>query len=256
MIIDTHAHLLKKYYDDLESEIEKVAAAEIIIFNSGVDPETNKEVIELAKKYDNIFATVGFHPTELANIEEKDLNELEKDIQNKKVVAIGEIGLDYYHDQTNKEKQIEIFKKQILLAKKYHKPIIVHTRNSLDDVYNILKESKLEQTGGIIHCYSGNTKMAKNFIKLGFLIGIGGVVTFKNATELKKVVEDIDIKSIVVETDAPYLAPTPYRGKKNTSRYLPEILKELEKIKKMPYNNIVDILEKNVHEKFFKNMLK
>lgn len=250
MVIDTHAHIFEKYYENLEEEINNIIDKGIIVFNSGVDIESNIEVIKMAKRYDNFFATIGIHPTELKLLSKNYIKQLEKLLKSKKVVAIGEIGLDYYHDDSNKRKQKEVFINQIRLAKKYNLPIIIHSRDTLDDVFKILTEEKVEKIGGIIHCYSGDIIMAKKFIKMNFLIGIGGIATFKNAKMLKEVIEELEISNFALETDAPYLAPEPYRGKKNSPVHLSFIIKEIEKIKKVSYNDIEAIIEKSVRAKF------
>ena len=229
MFIDTHCHLFKEYYDNIDEIINKCKINNIEkIIVSGVDMKSNKEVLELISKYDIVYGSIGFHPTELDNFRYDDLIWLEEHINDNKIVAVGEIGLDYHYDNTNKEKQYDILKRQLDIAQKYNKPIIFHSRDAIGDTYNILKEYKLR---GSIHCYSGSVPMAREFTKLGYMIGVGGVVTYKNSKILKEVVKDTDLSYILLETDAPYLCPEPYRGKKNDSSYIYEIAMVIAKLK-------------------------
>lgn len=229
MFIDTHCHLFNEYYNDVEEIINKCKQNNINkIIVSGVDMKSNMEVLELVNKYDIIYGSIGFHPTELGDFSYDDLIWLEEHINDNKIVAIGEIGLDYHYDNTDKNKQYAILKRQLDIAQKYNKPIIFHSRDAIGDTYNILKEYKLK---GSIHCYSGSVEMAREFIKLGYMIGVGGVVTYKNSRVLKEVVKDTDLSYILLETDAPYLCPEPYRGQKNDSSYIPEIAKLIADLK-------------------------
>ena len=199
MLIDTHCHLSNEDYENLNQVINNMDG---IMIASGCDNKTNKEVLELIKKYPNVYGTLGIHPSEIDSITNDSLKIIEDNINNPKIVAIGEIGLDYYWVKDNKEKQKEIFIKQLELAKKYKKAVVIHTRESIGDAYNILKKYKLK---GTIHCFSSSLEMAKEFIKLGYKIGIGGVLTFKNSIKLQEIVKELDIKDILIETDSPYL---------------------------------------------------
>lgn len=229
MFIDTHCHLFNEYYDDIDEIINKCKENNIKrVIVSGVDMKSNREVLDLVSKYDIVYGSIGFHPTELNDFSYEDLDWLEEHINDNKIVAVGEIGLDYHYDDTDKEKQYDILKRQLNIAQKYNKPIIFHSRDAIGDTYNILKEYKLM---GSIHCYSGSVEMAREFTKLGYMIGVGGVVTYKNSRILKEVVKDIDLSYILLETDAPYLSPEPYRGKKNDSSYIPEIAKVIAALK-------------------------
>ena len=219
MFIDTHCHIFSEYYDDIDKVISECRDNDIdkIIIN-GCNIKSNIEVMELANKYDIVYAAIGFHPTELDDFKEEYFRFLEENINNSKVVAIGEIGLDYHYDNTDKEKQIMVFRRQLDIANKYNKPIIVHSRDSIQDTYNILKQYKVK---GSIHCFSGSVEMAREFIKLGYKLGIGGIITYKNAKTIKEVVRDIDLSYILLETDSPYLTPSPYRGESNSPKYIP-----------------------------------
>lgn len=236
MFIDTHCHIFSEYYDDIDKVISECRDNDIdkIIIN-GCNIKSNIEVMELANKYDIVYAAIGFHPTELDDFKEEYFRFLEENINNSKVVAIGEIGLDYHYDNTDKEKQIMVFRRQLDIADKYNKPIIVHSRDSIQDTYNILKQYKVK---GSIHCFSGSVEMAREFIKLGYKLGIGGIITYKNAKTIKEVVRDIDLSYILLETDSPYITPSPYRGESNSPKYIPLIAEAIADIKDV---SIVDI---------------
>lgn len=236
MYIDTHCHLYEEYYNNIDDVIKESMAEGVRKFIvNGCDMKSNKEALELAHKYDNVYAAIGFHPTELDEFNDEYFSWLEDNINDKKVVAIGEIGLDYHYDNTDKEKEIYVFKKQLDIAKKYNKPIIVHTRDAIQDTFDILKEYELR---GSIHSYSGSVEMAREFTKLGYMLGIGGVVTFKNAKNIKEVVKEIDLSYILLETDSPYLTPEPYRGTPNSPKYIPYIAKVISDIKGININDV------------------
>ena len=243
MYVDTHCHITGNDYSDIPFLIEKIRYSGVskIIVN-GTDMESNKEVLELVRKYDIVYGAIGFHPTELDKFSEDDLLWLEDHIDDEKIVALGEIGLDYHYDNTDREKEIDIFKKQLEIAKKHNKPVIVHTRDAIQDTYDILSEYKLK---GSIHCFSGSLEMAMEFVKLGYLIGVGGVVTFKNAKNIINVIENIDLEYILLETDAPYLTPEPYRKYKNDSSYIPVIAKKIADIKQVSEEEVASITMKN-----------
>ena len=237
MYIDTHCHILKEYYeniDDIIDECTKNNVGRIIV--SGCDMKTNKEVLELISKYDIVYGTIGFHPTELDEYDDNDLKFLEEHIFDRKIVGIGEIGLDYHYDDTDKEKQKSVFRKQLDIAKKYNKPIVIHTRNSIQDTYDILKEYDLK---GSIHCFSGSLEMAKEYIKLGYKIGVGGIVTYKNAKNIKEVVKNIDMTYILLETDSPYLSPEPYRGKVNEPNNIPLVAEVISNLKGLDLQEVM-----------------
>ena len=248
MFIDTHCHLFSEYYDDIDEIISKCRENNIKrIIVSGVDMKSNKEVLELINKYDIVYGSIGFHPTELNNFSYDDLEWLEDHINDNKIVAIGEIGLDYHYDDTDKELQIEVLKRQLELAKKYNKPIIFHSRDSIRDTYNILKEYKLR---GSIHCYSGSVEMAREFTKLGYMIGVGGVVTYKNSKALKEVVKGTDLSYVLLETDAPYLSPEPYRGTRNDSSNIGEIAKVVAELKNITTFDVSRVTTGNAEKLF------
>lgn len=247
-MVDTHCHLYYEYYDNLDEIIDKIKKVGIrAVIVNGTDMRTNKEVLELVNKYDIVYGAIGFHPTELNEFNDSDFKWLEEHINDNKIVAIGEIGLDYHYDNTDKEKQQYVFKRQLEIAKKYNKPVIVHSRDSIQETYNILKESNCV---GSIHCYSGSLEMAREFIKIGFCLGIGGIVTFKNAKNIIEVIKNIDLKYILMETDSPYLTPEPFRGQKNDSSYLDLILNKISELKGIDKNVVNTTINNTVKNLF------
>ena len=249
MIIDTHMHLYDKKFDSIREEVikESLDAGITKMIVCGCDYETSLKCIELATKYDFIYASIGVHPSDAHKENDKSLSWIYELAKNSKVVAIGEIGLDYYWDKTYIDIQKEIFIKQINIAKELNLPIIVHSRDSINDSYNILKDNL---TRGVLHCYSGSVEMAREFVKLGYYLGVGGVVTFNNSKEIKKVVEDIDLNMLLTETDAPYLAPVPFRGQINKSAYIPYIINKISEIKKLNTIDVENILYNNALKLF------
>lgn len=241
-MIDTHCHLFKEYYEDLDELINTMKKENIYAICNGCENRTNEEAIMLSKKYDNIYAACGFHPEDI------DLGYCKDEIINNidKIVAIGEIGLDYHYIINNKEEQKKLFEMQLSIAEEYNKPVIVHIRDAMEDAYNILSKYKVK---GVIHAFSGSYEMALKFIKLGFKLGIGGIITFKNC-KLKEVIKKIDISNIVIETDSPYLTPEPNRGKRNNPLNLKYIVKFLSELYDIPYEDVIKITIKNSKEVF------
>lgn len=235
MLIDTHCHLSNNDYENLDEVIKSMDG---IMIASGCDDKTNREVLELVSKYDNVYGTLGIHPEEIDNINESSFNFIEENLSNTKIVAIGEIGLDYYWVNDNKEKQIEIFERQLKIAEKYNKPIVVHSRDSIQDTYDILKKYKLK---GTIHCFSSSLEMAREFIKLGYKIGVGGTVTFKNSKKLQEIVKELDLKDILLETDSPYLSPQPFRGKKNKPSNVYYVAQKISELKDIDIKEVLSI---------------
>lgn len=248
-IFDTHAH-----YDDAAFEEDR----EQLLFdmhrdgvermvNIGCSMNSSRGIIEMVKKYDFLYGTVGIHPDDVYDLAEQDLVELEELACNDKIVAIGEIGLDYHYDEIDKEKQKQWFIKQLALAKQKNLPVVIHSRDAAKDTLDIIKCEHAQTTGGVIHCFSYGVEMAREYLNMGYFIGVGGVVTFKNGKKLKEVVEYTPIERIVLETDAPYLAPVPYRGKRNCSLYLQYVANEIAGIKNIPVEE--------VYEKTYENAL-
>lgn len=246
MLIDTHVHLnnrdLYEKIDLVISEAKNVGVEKFFIV--GYDLETSKLAIKIAKEYDNCFAIIGFHPTEIKNYTDIEYNWLDENASDSSVVAIGEIGYDFHWDVTTKEEQQVAFIRQIEIAKKHNLPISIHSRDAIELTYQTLKENKASDVGGVMHSYSGSKEMAEKFIKLNFYLGISGPVTFKNGRVMKEVVESIDLKYLISETDSPYLTPHPYRGKENGPKYIPLIVEEISNIK----NISKDIVEKQIEE--------
>ena len=242
MYIDTHCHLSLEDYDDIDLVIKENRENNISkMIISGCTRDTIKESLELIDKYSDVYATIGYHPSEADITTTADLDLLEEQIQNKKVVGIGEIGLDYHYGNENKDKQISLFRKQMEMASKYKLPVVIHSRDATEDTINILKEYDVV---GDMHCFSGSLETARIYIKMGYKLGIGGVVTFKNSN-LYKVIEGVGIENIILETDAPYLTPEPYRGKKNSSKYIPYIAEKIANILNISVDDVARITTEN-----------
>ena len=248
MFIDTHCHITRNDYSDIPFLINKIKECGInkIIVN-GCDMASNLEVLELTKKYDIVYGALGFHPTELDSFNENDLVWLEEHINDDKIVALGEIGLDYHYDNTNKEKEKIVFKKQLEIARKHNKPVIIHSRDAMQDTYDLLKDYNLK---GSLHCYSGSLEMAREYIKMGYSIGVGGVVTYKNAKNIVDVIKNIGLEYILLETDSPYLTPEPYRKNKNDSSYIPLIASKIAEIKNVEVSEVAKTTTSNAERLF------
>ena len=249
MIIDTHVHYNDEAFDKDRDEIIKGlynAGVEKAV-NIGTNFKTSMECIELAKKYDNIYAAVGVHPSYVDQTTEQVFDEIEKMCIFPKTVAVGEIGLDYHWDDSHRELQKEVFKRQLELAKKTDLPVVIHSRDSAKDTFDILKENRVDEIGGVMHCYSYGVELAKEYLKLGMFFGIGGVATFKNAKKLKEVIEFLPLESIVLETDCPYLAPEPFRGKRNSSIYIKYVADAVADIKGVSTEYIIKKTSENAN---------
>lgn len=240
MIIDSHVHLNDtELFPRVEEIIENAKKEGVKAFMCiGYDKETSELAIEIASMYEEVFAVIGIHPSAAKHCKESDLVWLEANLTHPKVKGIGEMGLDYYWDRSYEEKQKDVFIKQIKLANKYKLPIVVHMRDATNDTFEILKAYKDKDLSGVMHCYSGSYEYVKNFTDLNLYISLAGPVTFKNARVPKEVAEKIDLNYLLVETDAPYLAPVPNRGKTNESKYLKYIVKEIANIKGVSYEEV------------------
>ena len=247
MFIDTHCHLSTEDYGNIDQVIfdNRLAGVSPIII-SGCTKESIKESLEYGKMYPDVFVTIGYHPSEVEDVTEEDLKYLEHLLQLDKVVGIGEIGLDYHYGKENRLKQISLFEKQLLLAEKYRLPVVIHSRDATMDTIQILKQHSVF---GIIHCFSGSLETAKEYIKMGFLLGIGGVVTFKNS-KLCDVVSKVSLKKIVLETDSPYLTPVPYRGTKNSSKYIPFIAEKIASCHDVSIDFVAEVTTRNAKHVF------
>lgn len=253
MLFDTHAHLNVKQFEKDEAEVIQRAKEHGVskIAVVGFDEETIEKAFELSEKYEEIYPIIGWHPTEAGSysdeVEEKLIELLQKD----KVIAMGEMGLDYHWMEDPKEVQIEAFKRQIRVAKSLDLPIVVHNRDSTEDVYQVLKEEKIGPAGGIMHSFNLTPEWQEKFLDLGMHISFSGVLTFKNAPEVKESAKVTPLDKILIETDSPYLSPTPYRGKRNEPSYVRFVAEELAELRGSSVAEIADLTTKNA-EKLFK----
>lgn len=249
LIFDTHAHYDDKSFDEDRTEVLKMLPQNNVfaVVNAGADIESSVKSIEISKEYDYVYASVGVHPENIPDEKCDYMKILEDLLKNEKVVAIGEIGLDYHYTKDNKAKQMELFENQINLAVNYNLPIMVHDREAHGDTMDLLKKHNPK---GIVHCFSGSVEMAKEVIKLGMYIGIGGLITFKNAKTAVSVVENIPLSSIVLETDAPYMTPVPFRGTRCNSSYIKYTAEKIAEIKKMDVNEVLEITKENALKVF------
>jgi TatD DNase family protein len=250
MYIDTHVHLNSdELYENLDFYIEKAHKQNVThMIVIGFNEKTNKRAIEIAEKYPNIYATVGYHPTEAASVTKDDFDILNTYVKHDKVIGIGECGLDFYWDKDHEEEQLNVFKTQIELSKTYDLPLIIHMRDATEKTFKLLEE--YAPIKGIMHCYSGSAEMAERFLNLGLHISLGGPVTFKNAKTPKDVARIVPLDKLLIETDAPYLTPHPYRGKQNDSSYIPLIAKEIARIKSLPLEKVAEETTNNAIKLF------
>ncbi len=248
-IFDTHAHYYDEKFDgirdDLLSNMPKNSVGGII--NCGVDIESSEQCIKMAEKYEFCFAAAGYHPESINNDTVIDIFSLDKLLRHPKTVALGEIGLDYYWDTQYKENQCKLFEQQLILANDYSLPVIIHDREAHKDTLDLVKIYKPK---GVFHCFSGSTEMMREIIGLGLYIGIGGVITFKNAKKICEIIKETPINKILLETDAPYMAPEPHRGKVNNSVYISFIAQKISEIKNIDYNKILEITTNNAKSLF------
>ena len=247
MIIESHTHMDDCAFDeDRESLIEEIKNSGIeYMMNISASLTSIKTSMELAKKYDFIYTSVGVHPSETQDLDNRNFKWLKEQAKFEKVKAIGEIGLDYYWQEPEKEVQQYWFRKQLRLAHEVKLPVIIHSREAAADTYQIMKEEKADQLTGVIHCYSYTKETARDYLKWNYYFGIGGVITFQNAKKLKEAVEYIPIENIVLETDSPYLAPVPFRGKRNSSLNLPIIAQAIADLKKIDVEKVIEITREN-----------
>ena len=247
MLTDTHCHILSEDYEDIKKVVDDANNNGVNRFiNNATDIDSCKEVLELSKNNSNMYAALGIHPEFANTYQEKDLRFIIDNLNNKKVIAIGEIGLDYYYTKDNKDKQIKLFEKQLKIAEEYNLPVIIHNREATLDIINSLKKYKVK---GVIHCFNGSLETANIYIKMGFLLGINGVITFKNC-KLKEVIKNIPIENIVLETDCPYLTPEPNRGKKNEPKYIKDIANFVANIYEIPVSQVEKITNENIRRIF------
>ena len=246
-IFDTHAHYDDEAFDeDREELLEKLQEAGVKqIVNIGCSMENSRENVGFVKQFDFMYGTVGVHPNDVGALRDKDIDELAGVSKKDKILGIGEIGLDYYYDDISRDCQKKWFARQLNMAKAVNLPVIIHSREAAQDTLDIMKAEKAGDTGGVIHCFSYGVEMAREYLNMGYYIGVGGVVTFKNGRKLKEVVQYAPLDRIVLETDAPYLAPTPFRGKRNNSSYLSFVAEEIARIKNVDVDRIYEVTFQN-----------
>ena len=247
MIIDSHCHIYDdKLKDEKEEIIRSLEYNNQIAICSADNLENSIKSIELATNFKNIFATVGVHPLECQTFDDKTLLEFDKLIYNEKVVAIGEIGLDFYYDKESKELQKKVLSEQIIYASKHNLPIVFHVRDAMGDFFEIITNlAQKYKFRGAIHSFSGSVETAKLFIDMGFLFGINGIVTFNNANKILDVVKFLPLDKILIETDSPYLTPVPFRGKPNRPEYVIYVAQKIAEIKNIDIADVLDITSKN-----------
>ncbi|MDQ0902873.1 MULTISPECIES: TatD family hydrolase [unclassified Paenibacillus] len=247
MLTDSHTHLnAEQFNEDQDEVIERALDAGVTrIVNVGFNRETIPSSIALAERYDFIYSTVGWHPVDAIDMMPGDLEWIEELCKHEKVVAIGEIGLDYYWDKSPKDVQQRVFREQIRLARKLGMPIVIHNRDAHQDILHILKEEKAEEVGGIMHCFSGSWETAKQCLDMNFHISFGGPVTFKNAKQPKEVLAKVPLDRLLIETDAPYLTPHPFRGKRNETGYVRLVAETAAEIRGLTLEEIAEITTNN-----------
>lgn len=247
MLFDTHVHLnARQFFDDREETIQRAFDAGVKYMTVvGFDHETIPLAIEIAEQYDTIYAAVGWHPVDAIDMTDKELQWIEELSAHPKVVAIGEMGLDYHWDKSPKDVQKAVFRKQIQLAKKVNMPIIIHNREATEDIIQILKEEEAKEIGGIMHCYNDSSKYIQECLDMNFYISLGGPVTFKNAPLPKEVATVVPSDRLLIETDAPYLAPHPNRGKRNEPAYVKLVAEKIAELREVSFEKIGEITTEN-----------
>lgn len=252
MIFETHAHYDDEAFDEdrdiLLSSMRGNGIAYIV--NVGASLKSTAASIALARKYPFVYAAAGVHPSETAELDEESFAWLKEQCLLEKVAAIGEIGLDYYWDEPAHAVQKIWFERQLDLAREIKKPVIIHSRDAAKDTFDIMAAKNAGEIGGVVHCYSYSAEMALAYVKMGFYIGIGGVVTFKNGKKMKEVVEALPMERILLETDSPYLSPEPNRGRRNTSLNLPYVAQKIAEIKGLSYDEVVEITSQNAKKMY------
>lgn len=250
MIFDTHSHYNDDQYDQdrpqVLASLKEVNVRKLV--NISASWKDLQETIQLIQEYPFVYGAVGIHPDHVGELSEERMQMMRNYCKLEKVIAVGEIGLDYHWMTESREMQKKWFVRQLELAKETELPVVIHSRDASQDTFDIMKKEHAGTTGGIIHCYSGSVEMAREYVKLGYYLGIGGVVTFKNSKVLKNVVKEIPLEHLVLETDCPYLAPTPFRGKRNTSAYLPYVVQEIASLKDLSTEEVEAITWENAHK--------
>ena len=252
MIFDTHAHYDDEAFDEDRDEVLTSLREWGVgtVVNVGASMEGSRRSVSLSEQYEFVYSAVGVHPDEVGELREEDMEWMREQLQKPKVVAVGEIGLDYYWDKEGHDLQKKWFLRQLELAKELKKPVIIHSREAAADTMELLKANYHGEMPMVMHCYSYSMEMAREYRKMGLYLGIGGVLTFKNAKKLKEVVENIPLTSIVLETDCPYMAPEPNRGKRNNSAYIRYVAEKIAELKGITYEEVVEQTEKNAREMY------
>lgn len=254
MYFESHAHYDDKRFDEDREELLSTllpASGVDTVVNIGCDVKSSKMSIRLAEKYPYVYASVGVHPHEVGGVNSRTIETLRKLSAHPKAVAIGEIGLDYYYDFNPRELQRFWFRQQLRLAEEVNMPVVIHSRDAAQETFEIIEASAVRK--GVIHCYSGALPMAREYADMGFTIGVGGVVTFSNAKKLLEVVEGIPMERILIETDSPYLAPNPNRGKRNDSRNLKYVVEKIAEVKGISSERVAEMSARNAKNLFFEN---
>ncbi|UTE72931.1 TatD family hydrolase [Rossellomorea marisflavi] len=252
MLFDTHVHLNAEQFDEDVEEViarAKEAGVENMVV-VGFDRPTIERAMELVETYDFLYASVGWHPVDAIDMNDEDLDWIEEWTKHPKVVALGEMGLDYHWDKSPEDVQKDVFRRQIRLAKKVKLPIIIHNREATQDIVDILKEEGASEVGGIMHCFSGSPEVAKECVDMNFYISLGGPVTFKNARKPKEVAKEIPLEKLLVETDCPYLAPHPNRGKRNEPAYVRLVAEQIAELKEISIEEVEAATTRNAKKLF------
>lgn len=252
MFIDSHAHLDDERFDeDRKALITSLKEDKIdLVINIGADMDSSRASVSLAKEHENIYAVVGVHPHDAEAVSETYLDELRQLSKEEKVLAIGEIGLDFYYDNSPRDIQRNVFLEQLELARELDLPVVIHTRDAAGETFEILKDAASKGTRGILHCYSGSPEMALDYIKLGFYISLGGPVTFKKARVPKEVAELVPLDKLLIETDCPYLTPEPFRGKRNEPKYVAHTAQAIAEIRGITLEELAKATSRNAKEIF------
>ena len=247
MIIDTHCHIYNSEMENAEEIIKEAAKNDMHLILNGTDPQSNEEILKLAGKYENVHAALGYFHTLADDVSEEDIVLLDEQLENDNVIAVGEIGIDYYNGKENRKKQMELFEKMLILAEKHDLPVIVHCRKAMQDTYDILKK---HAAVGSMHSYQGSPEMAENFIRLGFYIGIGGTITHRNNKKAGRTLNRIGIEHVVLETDSPYMPPEEKRGEANTSLNLKYIIGKIAQELDIEEEEVIETTTENAKRLF------
>ena len=243
MFTDTHCHIYKEYYENIDEILKRALESNINrVINNGWKSQSNKEVLALANTYNNMYVALGIHPESIDTYQKEDLTFIEENLSKPKVIAIGEIGLDYHYTKENKTLQIKLLESQLKIAETHNLPVIIHSREATEDTINTLKKYHVK---GVIHSFSGSLETAKIYIKMGYLLGINGVITFKNS-KLKEVIKELPLEHLVLETDSPYLTPEPFRGKPNEPARIKEIATFISELKGISLEELARITNENI----------